>query len=192
LIYKLQQRFHVEPLLILHPINSGPAFWPELLSNFLFPSHTTSTGTPSPPPPPPPLPPPCCHRLHCSRTPSTPPPPFQDPTPLGHREELQEPPSVKPPSTLPSDNRLHPGHHVWPPYTPGFTTTSSAPAPCTSTSSLMPLSTSEPCYHRCRPPTGLCRRGEPFPLSFHFPRPFPMPPPLALITGSHYSIQLEC
>jgi hypothetical protein len=61
----LQQWFHIEPLLILYTINSGPGFQPESLPNFCF-SRTL-------------LPPRPLH--HCRRhagTSLTPPPPFQD------------------------------------------------------------------------------------------------------------------
>jgi hypothetical protein len=47
LIYRLQQWFHVEPLLILDTINSGPTFRLKSLGNFLFPSDATATGPPS-------------------------------------------------------------------------------------------------------------------------------------------------
>jgi hypothetical protein len=116
----------------------------------------------------------CRHR---SRTPLMPPPPFWDPDPLGHHDELREPSSIKPPSPSPSRNCLHVGFHLRLPSSPGFTTIGSAPALHTSTSSPAPLSTSEPHYGHRQPPVGLHHRGEPFPVSFHFPRPSPTPPP---------------
>jgi hypothetical protein len=47
LIVDYQQRFHVEPLLILDPINLRPTFRPESLHKILFPSHAAATGLPS-------------------------------------------------------------------------------------------------------------------------------------------------
>jgi hypothetical protein len=45
--YKLQQWFHVEPLLILDTINPGPAFRPKSVHKITFPSHVAATGPPS-------------------------------------------------------------------------------------------------------------------------------------------------
>jgi hypothetical protein len=47
LIYKLQQWFHIEPLLILNTINPRPTFRPESLYKISFPSHAAATGPPS-------------------------------------------------------------------------------------------------------------------------------------------------
>jgi hypothetical protein len=74
-----QQRFHVEPLLILDPINSGPTCSLKLLLKNLFLMHVATTGLPSkqlertlPPSGP------RHRRLH--RDPSSPlPPPCRDP-----------------------------------------------------------------------------------------------------------------
>jgi hypothetical protein len=75
LIVEYQKQFHIEALLILDPINSGPACGLKSVGKFLFPSHAaavrlpkrleytplllgpivaTSTGNPSSPPSPPP------------------------------------------------------------------------------------------------------------------------------------------
>jgi hypothetical protein len=98
-------------------------------------------------------------------------PPFRDPALLGDREEIREPPSIKPPSPSPSEKRHHVGFHLFPLSTLGFATTSSTPAPRTSTSSPTPPSTSEHCYRRHQPLVGPRRHGEPFLVSFRFPRP---------------------
>jgi hypothetical protein len=78
LIYKLQHRFHLEPLWIPDTINLGPAFRPESLQKILFPSHATIARPPSRKRlehSPPPLGPHHCHyrRRHrpCARTSST-------------------------------------------------------------------------------------------------------------------------
>jgi hypothetical protein len=73
---KYQQWFHVELLLILDPINLGPAFWPEITWQIFISlalnhhrtvkeatgAHATAAGTPLSPPPPGPH---CCRRHHC-------------------------------------------------------------------------------------------------------------------------------
>jgi hypothetical protein len=163
-------------LLILDTINLGPAFQPESLGKFLFLSHAATVGPPSPQSP---L---LCWYCHqCSRTPSTPSPLFWDPAPFGHHEELRELPFIKLPSPSPSGNRLHAGRHLWPSSAPDFATTGYALAPHTSMSSPPPPSTSDPRYCRHRPPVGPRHHGEPFLVSFYFPRPSPTSPP----TGPH-------
>jgi hypothetical protein len=104
LIYKLQQWFHVELLLILDIINSGPTFRSEPLGKFSFSSHTVAVAATIVP---------------------TQMPPFLDLTPLGLHEELQTPPSVKSPSPSMFGNCFHRGSHLRPPSTPGFATTGS-------------------------------------------------------------------
>jgi hypothetical protein len=42
-----QQRFYMEPLLILDTINPGPAVRPESLHKILFPSHATAARPPA-------------------------------------------------------------------------------------------------------------------------------------------------
>jgi hypothetical protein len=75
-----QQRFHIEPLLILDPINWGPAFGLKSLGKISFTTHVASAGPPRkrlehmlqlPGP----------HHRRCrrhARTPSPPPPPCWD------------------------------------------------------------------------------------------------------------------
>jgi hypothetical protein len=74
--------------------------------------------------------------------------------------------------------RLHARCHLRPPSAHGFTTTSYAPVPRTSTSSSTSPSTFGPCYRRRRPLAGPRHHGEPFPVSFRFPRSAGLPPGL--------------
>jgi hypothetical protein len=102
-------------------------------------------------------------------------------TPLPHSATTRSSGNCRPSSRRLLREHHHPGCHLRTPSALGFTTTSSARAPCASMSSLAPPSTSGPCYCRRRAPTGPCHRGESFPMNFRFPQPFlgcsSLPPP---------------
>jgi hypothetical protein len=132
LIVEYQHRFHVEPLLILDPINSGPACSLKSLDKFSFPSHAVTAGPPR-------------KRLECTL-----------PLPGSRRHHLRWDHLIAAAMMGPLRRRRCPRagtssmQPLWPLHRHrrrSATEEQGAPAPHTSTSSPMLPSTSGPCYY---------------------------------------------